>query len=129
MMGSLINLILLLLRTAFSVLFFLAVKLRLTIPFIYILLLMTIFSKWSTDNEKLSIIILFSLVACSLLSWIFSLTRVINNKKNNKSIESYVQNQILVAKQLGIDLDNISFNEDGDMIYISTGEQVLECIE
>ena len=56
----------------FSILFRLASALRLGIPAIYILLVCTVFSSWYDTHEPLGDGILFVLLACVMLSWVYS---------------------------------------------------------
>ena len=58
--------------TLFSTLFRLTSTLRLGIPALYILLICTVFSGWYDTHEPLGDGILFVLLACVMLSWVYS---------------------------------------------------------
>lgn len=53
-----------------SILFKVAGKLRLTVPFIYFLLTATFLNKWAATHETMAFIILFALIGLSLVSWL-----------------------------------------------------------
>lgn len=53
-----------------SVLFKIAGKLRLTIPFLYLLLTGTVLNSWASAHETEAFLILYALIALSILSWI-----------------------------------------------------------
>lgn len=56
----------------FSALFRIVSLLRLGIPVLYILLMCTVFSGWYDTHESLADGILFALLACVALSWVYS---------------------------------------------------------
>ena len=57
------------------ILFRLALKLRLGIPMLYILLALTVFHNWSRANPELADGILFTLVGLVILSWMVTGSR------------------------------------------------------
>lgn len=56
----------------FPILFRLALKLRLGIPMLYIVLALTVFHDWTQTNPKLADGILFALVGLVALSWVLT---------------------------------------------------------
>jgi hypothetical protein len=108
-----------------SFIFRIAGKLRLTIPVLCFLLFSTVLNKWAGENETSAFIILFSLLGLSMLSWIISLAKMIQRKKREKHFEDDVAWQIRRAREMGIPLDNIQFNEQGDLLDPSTGEPII----
>lgn len=56
----------------FSILFRLTSALRLGIPVLYILLMCTVLSGWYDTHEPLADGILFALLVCVALSWMYS---------------------------------------------------------
>ena len=108
-----------------SFLFKAAGKLRLTIPIICFLLFSTVLNKWAGEHETLAYAILFSLLCLIVLSWIVSLVKAIRHKRNEKYIEDDAAWQIRRAREMGIPLDNIRFNEQGDLLDPRTGEPVV----
>lgn len=56
-------------------LFHLALKLRLGIPMLYIVLALTVFHNWTQANPKLADGILFVLVGLAALSWVVTAVR------------------------------------------------------
>ncbi len=126
MIWALISLALTLGGFILSVIFKTAGKLRLTIPLLYVIVaaVSTIFSDWVTQHEKLVLIGLYIITALSLLSWVISVINTINEKKSQKALEEDAAWQIKRAKELGIPLKNISFNENNDLIDSQTGEPI-----
>lgn len=108
-----------------SSLFKIAGKLRLTIPMVCFLLFGTVLSKWAGEHETLAFIILFSLLGLTVLSWIVSLVKAIRRRRDEKYLEGDVAWQIQRARELGIPLDKIQFNGQGDLLDPRTGEPVV----
>jgi uncharacterized membrane protein len=108
-----------------SFIFKVAGKIRLTIPILCFLLFSTVLNKWAGEHETLAFIILFSLLGLTVLSWIVSLIKAIRRKRDEKYIEDDVAWQIRRAREMGVPLDNIQFNEQGDLLDPRTGEPVV----
>lgn len=108
-----------------SSLFKIAGKLRLTIPMVCFLLFGTVLSKWAGEHETLAFIILFSLLGLTVLSWIVSLVKAIRRRRDEKYLEDDVAWQIQQAREMGIPLDKIQFNGQGDLLDPRTGEPVV----
>lgn len=107
-----------------SFIFKVAGKIRLTIPLLCLLLFSTVLNKWAGDHETLAFIILFSLLGLSMLSWIVSLIKVIRRRQDEKNFEDDITWQIRRARERGVPLDDIQFNEQGDLLDPRTGEPV-----
>jgi len=108
-----------------SFVFKVAGKLRLTIPIICFLLFSTVLNKWASENETLAFIILFSLLGLTVLSWIVSLVKAIRRRRDEKHFEDDVAWQIRRAREMGVPLDNVQFNEQGDLLDPRTGKPVV----
>lgn len=108
-----------------SFIFKAAGKIRLTIPILCFLLFSTVLNKWAGEHETLAFIILFSLLGLTVLSWIVSLIKAIRRKRDEKYLEDDVAWQIRRAREMGVPLDKIQFNEHGDLLDPRTGEPVV----
>lgn len=108
-----------------SFLFKIAGKIRLTIPLLCFLLFSTVLNKWAVEHESLAFIILFSLLGLTMLSWIVSIIKTIRRKRDEKYLEDDVTWQIRQARETGVPLDKIQFNEQGDLLDPRTGEPVV----
>jgi len=108
-----------------SFIFKVAGKIRLTIPILCLLLFSTVLNKWAGEHETLAFIILFSLLGLTVLSWIVSLIKAIRRKHDEKYLEDDVAWQIRRAREMGVPLDKIQFNEHGDLLDPRTGEPVV----
>lgn len=100
-------------------------KTRLTIPIVCLLLFSTVLNKWAGEHETLAFIILFSLLGLTVLSWVVSLIKAIRSKRDEKYFEDDVAWQIRRAREMGVPLDKIQFNENGDLLDPRTGEPVV----
>jgi hypothetical protein len=100
-------------------------KIRLTIPILCFLLFSTVLNKWAGEHETLAFIILFSLLGLTVLSWIVSLIKAIRRKRDEKYLEDDIAWQIRRAREMGVPLDKIQFNEHGDLLDPRTGEPVV----
>ena len=109
----------------FSFIFKVAGKIRLTIPILCFLLFSTVLNKWAGEHETLAFIILFSLLGLTVLSWIVSLIKAIRRKRDEKYHDDDVAWQIRRAREMGVPLDKIQFNEHGDLLDPRTGEPVV----
>ncbi len=108
-----------------SFMFKVAGKLRLTIPVLCLLLFSTVLNKWAVEHETLAYIILFLLLGLTVLSWIVSLIKAIRRKGDEKYFEDDVAWQIRRAREMGVPLDKVQFNEQGDLLDPRTGEPVV----
>lgn len=108
-----------------SFIFKVAGKIRLTIPILCFLLFSTVLNKWAGEHETLAFIILFSMLGLTMLSWIVSLIKAIRRKRDEKYLEDDVAWQIRRAREMGVPLDKIQFNEHGDLLDPRTGEPVV----
>lgn len=108
-----------------SFIFKAAGKLRLTIPVLCFLLFSTVLNKWAVEHETLAYIILFSLLGLTVLSWIVSLIKAIRRKRDEKFFEDDVAWQIRRAREMGVPLDKVHFNEQGDLLDPRTGKPVV----
>ena len=57
-----------------------AMKLRLSIPLVYLVLMLTVFQPWYRAHTALADGIFLALVGCTVLSWIFSLVRFVRRE-------------------------------------------------
>ena len=67
--SMLLHLLLLLIR--------IAMKLRLSIPLVYLVLMLTVFQPWYRAHTALADGIFLALVGCTVLSWIISFVRFV----------------------------------------------------
>ncbi|NBJ16993.1 MAG: hypothetical protein FNP40_15840 [Dehalobacter sp. 4CP] len=110
-----------------SSLFKIAGKLRLGIPLIYLLIAVvsTFFTRWTTEHEQLVLMGLYIVIGLTALSWIISLIKTIRRRRDEKYLEDDVAWQIQRAREMGIPLDKIQFNGQGDLLDPRTGEPVV----
>ena len=108
-----------------SVLFKIAGKLRLTIPFIYLILTATVLNKWAAAHETVAFFILFAFVGITILSWIKSLHSKWKEKQYFKAINEDIRWQTERARQMGIPFDSVHFDSYGNMRYNTTNELVI----
>jgi hypothetical protein len=108
-----------------SFIFKLASKFRLTIPLLCLLLFSTVLNKWAGENEALAFVILFSLLGLTVISWIVSLIKAIRRRRDEKYLEDDVAWQIQRAREMGVPLEKIRFNEHGDLLDPRTGQPVV----
>ena len=118
-----------------SVLFRIAGKLRLTIPFVYLLLTGTILNKWASAHETLAFIILYALIALCIFSWIRSFKSKWNERQKAKAIKEDIHWlgfdwgdrfwQTNKAREMGISLNTVHFDTDGNMRYNTSNKMVI----
>lgn len=110
-----------------SLVFKVAGKFRLGIPLLYIIVaaVSTFFTQWTTDHETLVFIGLYILIGLTVISWIVSLVRAIQRKRDEKYFEDDVAWQIRRAREMGIPLDKIQFNEQRALLDPRTGKPVV----
>lgn len=105
----------------------LAGKLRLSLPFIYLLVavISTFFTRWTTENEQLVLYGLYILIAFSVLSWIKSLKDFIDQKRYAKAFAEDVSWQIQKARERGIPMDNVYVDAQGTVHYSDSKEPII----
>ena len=102
----------------------LAGKLRLTIPIVYFLIICTFANKWASANEPLALGIFAVLVVFSILSWLYSLRKLIQSKRQDSATQDYISWQIQKAREQGIDINEVSFDSNGPL-YDRNGQQII----
>lgn len=110
---------------ALSILFKIAGKIHLTLPLLYLLLTSTVLNKWASSHEPLAFIILFALVGISVFKWIRSLRKNQDEKKYYTSVNEDILWQTERARQLGIPLDSVHFDSQGNMRYNMNNKLVI----
>ena len=102
-------------------------KLRLTLPFIYLLVavISTFFTRWTTENEQLVLYGLYATIAISILSWLKSLKDFISDRRYAKAVEDDVSWQIQQAREHGISLDDIYVDSQGTLRYKENNEPMI----
>lgn len=123
--AAMISIGLLLVLMILSFLFKIAGKLRLTLPLLYFLLVATFLNKWAAAHEPLAFAILYGLIALSILSWLFSLKRALQERRYYKAMEDDVSWQIARARERGISMEDVYFDNHGDMRYKDTNKPVV----
>jgi uncharacterized membrane protein YuzA (DUF378 family) len=109
-----------------SIIFKVAGKARLTLPVLYILAtaVSTLFTDWTTKHEALVFIGLYILIGLVAFSWIVSLVKSIRAKKQEHNEEDDAAWQIRRAREMGVPMDNVTFDENGSLIDPRTGRPV-----
>lgn len=114
-----------------SLLFKVSAKLRLSIPLIYFLVaaVSTLFTDWTTKNEKYVLWGLYILIGIVVLSWIYSLIKAIRGKLSQRATEEALADYIIwqrkKAQEQGIDLNTVTFDQNGNMLDRNTGKQIM----
>lgn len=117
--------------TILSLVFKVSGKLRLTIPLLYFLAatMSTFFTDWTTKNENYVLLGLYIIIGLVVVSWIYSLIKAIHRKSSERSSESALADYIIwqrnKAQEKGIDLNTVTFDENGHMRDKSTGQQIM----
>lgn len=128
-MVSLISTLFSLIGMLLSGLFFIANKLRLTIPLVYFLLIITILNPWAGKNETLAWIILIALISVSLISWIITGIKYIMQVKADRDYENHfvgdLRWQISRAREMGYSDQDIAIDKEGKLIVKSTGKPII----
>ena len=123
-LGLMLSLSVTLILLVLSFLFKVAGKLRLTLPLIYFLLVSSILNKWAASHESLAFAILYILIAVSVISWLFALKDILQERRYYRAIEEDMAWQIKRAKERGIPSDSVYFDSDGNLRYNDTKEIV-----
>ena len=110
----------------FSLIFKVAGKLRLTLPLIYFLAatISTFYTDWTTKNESKVLLGLYILIGLVALSWMYSLIKKIKSKRSNRFEDDFKSWQIQRARELGVPLNSITFDEKNNLIDPRTGKPV-----
>ena len=109
-----------------SVIFRVAGKLRLTLPVWYILAaaVSTMFTDWTTKNEKLVMLGLYILIALVVLSWAASLIKAIRARRQERHNEDDIAWQIRRAREMGVPMSSITFDSNNSLIDPRTGKPI-----
>ena len=112
--------------TVLSLIFKVAGKLRLSLPILYILAaaISTLFTDWVTQHEAAVLIGLYVLIGLVVLSWILSLVSTIRAKRQECFEENDIAWQLRRAREMGVPLDNITFDSNQNLIDPRTGHPV-----
>lgn len=108
-----------------SVLFHIAGKLRLTIPFIYLLLTGTVLNSWASAHETEAFLILYTLFGLCIFSWLKSLKGKWNEMQKTKAIKEDILWQTNKAREMGVSLNAVHFDHEGNMRYNQSNEMVF----
>lgn len=102
-------------------------KLRLTLPFVYLFVavISTFFTRWTTENEQLVLYGLYATIALSILSWIKSLKDYISEKRYARVVQDDISWQIQQARERGIPLDDVFVDSQGTLRYSETNKPVI----
>jgi hypothetical protein len=122
MYAAMISLTLTVLMFIFSFVFKVAGKLRLTVPVVYYILIKTVFYQFERDYKLISDLILYALVGLVLLSWIISFVK---KKLHERFVEEDVKWQLDKAREMGIKLTSVRFDENGSLLHPETGKPII----
>ncbi len=90
---------------ALPILFHLALRLRLGIPMLYIVLALTVFHDWTRSNPELADGILFALVGLAALSWVVTLARkiydAIDGYREEQEVAKLFAHRVRQARAMG----------------------------
>lgn len=106
-----------------AVVFQVAAKLRLTVPLLYVLAaaISTLFTDWVSQHEQLVAFGLLLLLALVAASWVHTLVQYLNSKHRENSEESDIAWQLRRARELGVPLDSVRFDNNNNLIDPRTG--------
>lgn len=109
-----------------SLIFKVAGKTRLTLPLLYFLaaVVSTFFTDWTTRNEKWVLLGLYVLIGLVVISWIVSFIKVLKQKRRNYYEEDFIGWQIRKAREMGVPLDRVTFDDNNNLIDPRTGNPV-----
>lgn len=108
-----------------SFVFRLAGKLRITLPVAYFLLISTVLNPWAAAHSKLAFIILFILLAFSIISWIRAFKDYWDEKQYYKAMQADIRFQVDRAKKQGVNLRDVYIDPQGNMRYIKNNQHVV----
>lgn len=108
-----------------SLLFWIAAKLRLTLPLLYILVvgISTVFSDFVRRNEQAVLLGLYFLLGLSILSWLCTLVQAVRDRRQKRFTEEDIAWQLRRAREMGVPLDSIRFS-GGTLLDPRTGKPV-----
>ena len=111
---------------ALSVVFKIAAKLRLTVPALYILAagISTLFTDWVGQHEELILFGLYAQLAVVALSWVVTAVKAIRERNLESCEEDDIAWQIRRARELGVPMDSIRFDNSNNLIDPRTGMPV-----
>lgn len=109
-----------------SVVFKIAVKLRLTIPALYILAagISTLFTDWVGQHEQLILFGLYAQLGVVALSWVVTAVKAIRDRNQGNYEEDDIAWQIRQAREIGVPLDSVRFDSSNNLIDPRTGTPV-----
>ena len=109
-----------------SVVFKIAAKLRLTIPALYILAVgvSTVFTDWVGQHEQLILFGLYAQLGVVALSWVVTAVKAIRDRNQGNCEEDDIAWQIRRARELGVPLDSVRFDNSNNLIDPRTGMPV-----
>ena len=95
-----------------SLLFWIAAKLRLTLPLLYILVMgiSTIFSDFVRRNEKSVLWGMYFLLGLSILSWLCTLAQTVRERRQTRFTEEDIAWQLRRAREQGVGVDTVRFS-------------------
>ena len=102
--------------TLASMVFRIASKMRLIIPFTFMVLMLTVFHDWYVVYPKIGDGIFFVLLGLCLLSWLTPLFRRIQRRFENKKIMNSLAEQLHFARTHG--KQNIRIENNGGRVYV-----------
>ena len=108
-----------------SLAFRIAVKLRLTLPLLYILIagISTLFSDWVSRHEAQTRWGLYVMLGLSALSWLRTLADAIRVWRQDRNSEEDIAWQLRRAREMGVPLDSVRFS-GGALLDPRTGMPV-----
>ena len=109
-----------------SAVFRIAAKLRLTIPVLYILAagVSTMFTDWVGQHEPLIMFGLYIQLAVVAISWVVTAVKAIRERSQESFEEDDIAWQIRRARELGVPMDSIRFDNSNNLIDPRTGMPV-----
>ena len=92
--------------------FRIAVKLRLTLPLLYLLVagISTAFTDWVIRHEQIVLFGLYALLGLSALSWLRTLADAICVWRQDRNSEEDIAWQLRRAREMGVPLDSVRFS-------------------
>ena len=95
-----------------SLLFWIAAKLRLTLPLLYILVvgISTVFSDFVRRNEQAVLLGLYFLLGLSILSWLCTLVQAVRDRRQKRFTEEDIAWQLRRAREQGVGVDTVRFS-------------------
>ena len=109
-----------------SAVFKIAGMLRLTVPVLYILTagVSTMFTDWVGQHEQLILFGLYIQLSIVALSWVATVVKAIQEGNQESFEEGDIAWQIRRARELGVPLDSIRFDNSNNLIDPRTGMPV-----